>query len=64
MRLLKIGEVIKDSDEVNVQFAFGWSPIWKKVSCFIGWKVTESTYGQYRRRDDVVDEWITEMFSA
>jgi len=56
MRLLKIGEVIKRDDEVNVQHGFGWSPIWTKVSCFVGWKVTENTYGQYRRRDDVVDE--------
>jgi hypothetical protein len=50
MRLLTIGEKIKRDDEVNVQYGFGWPPIWKKVSCFIGWKVTENTYGQYRRK--------------
>mgnify|MGYP000674079361 CR=1 FL=1 len=48
MRLLTIGEKIKRDDEVNVQYGFGWSPIWKKVSCFIGWKVI--SYGQYRRK--------------
>ena len=49
MRLLTIGEKIKRDDEVNIQYGFGWSPpIWKKVSCFIGWKVI--SYGQYRRK--------------
>jgi hypothetical protein len=50
MRLLTIGEKIKREDEVNIQHGFGWSPIWKKVSCFIGWKITENTYGQCRRK--------------
>jgi hypothetical protein len=48
MRLLTIGEKIKREDEVNIQHGFGWPPIWKKVSCFIGWKVV--SYGQYRRK--------------
>jgi hypothetical protein len=54
MRLLNIGETIKKGDEVNIQ-PFGqhnglWKPIWEKVDCYIGWKVTESTYGKYRRK--------------
>lgn len=49
MRFLKIGETIKKSDEVNIQpFGFG-EPIWESVTCFIGWKMTEGTYGKYRR---------------
>lgn len=51
MRFLNIGETIKKHDEVNVQPFTGehWPPIWKKVTSFIGWKVTEGTYGKYRR---------------
>jgi hypothetical protein len=51
MRLLRIGEKIKKNDEVNVQPFTGkqWPPIWEKVTCFVGWKVIEGTYGKYRR---------------
>ena len=48
MRFLNIGETIRKSDEVNIQ-PFEWEPIWEKVTYFVGWKVTEGTYGKYRR---------------
>ena len=53
-RLLDIGETIKKGDEVNTQ-PFGehnglWKPIWEEVARFIGYKVTEGTYGKYRRK--------------
>jgi hypothetical protein len=51
MRYLRIGEKIRKTDEVNIQPFTGepWTPIWKRVTGFIGWYVTESTYGKYRR---------------
>ena len=50
MRLLDIGKTIQKNDEVNIQPFPDWEPIWEKVTCFIGWKVTEGTYGKYRRK--------------
>ena len=49
MRYLNIGEAIKKTDEVNIQLSY-LPPIWEKVTCFVGWKVTECTYGKYRRQ--------------
>lgn len=49
MRYLNIGEAIKKTDEVNIQLSY-LPPIWEKVTCFVGWKVTEGTYGKYRRK--------------
>lgn len=52
MQYLLIGQIIKKGDEVDIQpFSGGpFKPIWKKVSfCMIGQKVTEGTYGKYRR---------------
>lgn len=51
MRLLQIGEKIKKTDEVNIQPFSSWKPIWEPVSMFIGWRVTENTFGKYRRKE-------------